>query len=247
MFSSLTTAERFRTAAGAPSAQPLDPVAALLHLYPVNVLRLTDLNVNGICDWLTRRRIEPPHPLTVCHDRTLRGGIVAQRGAAFIFLDDSDSVQEQRYTAAHETGHYLQDHLYPREDALAELGEEILSVLDGLRPPTWSEQIGALLSSTSLAHYAHLMERNPAASYLHPEIAEREADADRFAWEILAPLDALQARFAWSENRTADLDTLTVLLTDEFKMPVFAAKDYAAHLAEQFAPLPPIWGHLRLG
>lgn len=247
MFSSLTTAERYRTSLGVPSHQPLDPDAALLRLHPVTLIRLAGLNVSGVCDWMARHRLEPPHSLTLCHNRTLRGGIIAKRGTAFIFLDADDSAQEQRYTLAHETGHYLQDHLYPREDALANLGDGILPVLDGLRPPTWNEQVHALLSSTSLSHYAHLMERNALTPQLSPEVAEHEADADRFAWEILAPFDALQARFAWSENRTADLDTLTALLTNEFDFPLFAARCYAAHLAEKFAPLPPIWGHLRLG
>lgn len=247
MYSPLITAERFRTSLSVSSDESLDPVSALLRLYPVTVLRLAELNISGIRNYLIRRRLEPPEPLIACHDRTLRGGIFAQRGAALIFLDDNDSIQEQRYTVAHETGHFLQDHLYPREDALAKLGSGILPVLDGLRPPTWNERVHALLSSASLSQYAHLMERHPATLHLAPEIAEREADADAFAWEILAPLDALQTRFAWSENRAADLDHLTALLIYEFELPMFAAHHYAAHLAERFAPLPPVWGHLRLG
>ena len=72
----------------------------------------------------------------------------------------ADSVDERRFSIAHDAGHFLADYWLPRIAALKELGEGIRPVLDGFRPPTTDERIGGLIAGLPLPTFSSIMERD---------------------------------------------------------------------------------------
>jgi hypothetical protein len=242
----LQTAERLRDAAQIPHNQPGDPLLTLPRLYPVSIVVVPGLCLRTLCDWLIRHGVQPSGALTTCRDRSLRGGILARQGSALIFLDAEDTADEQRYAAAHEGGHFLQDHLYPRQEIIRRLGEQVRPILDGLRPPTLAERVDALLARTSLYQHTHLMDRESGTFPLPPEIATIEANADAFACELLAPIAAIEQLFAWTDDRPECQKLLCQQLVTEYGLPPRYAAAYAEQLAVRYAPPPTSWRHLRL-
>lgn len=204
-------------------------------LYPAACVRLPELRISKLRDWLWRHQALIPPGLTACRDRRLRGGVVAWRGFGLLFADRDDTEDEQRFTLAHEAAHYLRDHLYPRCDLLSRFGPAIQPVLDGLRPPTREERIDALLAHASLTFHTHLLERDVAPD---PSLDALEADADAFACEILAPIAALEARFP---SLSADENTVREVqaaLCADYRLPPKPALAYArAFVAERGAPV----------
>jgi hypothetical protein len=218
----LYIAARLREEARLPSSTALDIERILPRLYPVIVVRVDSLTVRRIESWLESRGLRPPGSLRWCQDRPLRGGVVAACGRALLFIDSADGAAEQSYTAAHEAGHYLGDHLYPRKDAAERLGAQILEVLDGRRSPTPEERAQAFLRRAELTRMTHLLARDASAM---ADAAPSEREADRFACEAIAPLALVELRIcAGAEPNT--------LLQSEFGLPAQVAERYA----RQFLP-----------
>jgi hypothetical protein len=190
---------------------------------PLAVVPLPALGVRGVLDWLRRAGVscalgEP--------DRRLRGCLVASRGYGFTFLDADDSPDEQRFSLAHELAHFLRDYLQPRRRAAARLGPQVLEVFDAVRPPRPEERLHALLRAAPVGFHVHLMARN-ADGPPGPEAAA-ERDADRLAYELLAPADVVL-----SEARTSA--AAAEILRTRFGLPPAQAADYATLL---FPPAP---------
>ncbi len=196
--------------------------------YPVAVAELPALSVQQLRDWLWQRAVHSPAGLLRCHDRRLRGAVVAYRGYGLLCVDAEDAAGEQAFTLAHEAGHFLREHLYPREDLLKRYGPELLAVLNGIRPPTPSERLDALLGRSSLTLDTYLLDREPGRGLTLPrEIAAAEAEADWFACELLAPTAALEARFPHPRN---DADTAALvehILVREYALPLGPAGRWA--------------------
>jgi hypothetical protein len=114
---------------------------------------------------------------------------VARRGHGVAIIDGSDSDPEQRFSIAHELAHFLLDYWSLRKNLLKRLGAEALQVLDGERPPTAQERLHALLRNVPLGFHLHLMERNNEGRPLTSSVADAERDADRLAFELLAPAE----------------------------------------------------------
>jgi hypothetical protein len=104
-------------------------------------------------------------------------------------IDGSDGEDEQRFSIAHELAHFLRDYWSLRRRILNRLGGEALQVLDGERPPTSQERLHALLRDVPLGFHLHLMERDGDGNPLTSAIAQAEDNADRLAYELLAPAE----------------------------------------------------------
>jgi hypothetical protein len=88
-----------------------------------------------------------------------------------------------------------------RMDVQKRLGAAALEVLDGLRPPTVDEQLHALLRGVRLEFHVHLMERDMDGTTTSSVVAESEKDADRLAYELLAPADHIFSSGAPTNDR----------------------------------------------
>ena len=231
------TARRFRAEAGVPQDVPVSAELLLPRLYPVTVVPLPGLCVAMLREWLERHGVSAPN-LVQCRDRQLRGAIVAWKGHGLLCADVEDGELERRFTFAHEAGHYLQDHCYPRQDLLARYGEELAPVLDGLRPATAAEQVQAALGRTQFRLYTHLLERGTYDTGNGDLVVETEDGADAFACEVLAPEAALLRRCpSLREDADSHAQVLEVL-TREFGLPPLPAGRYAARLvARHGAPV----------
>lgn len=211
-------AAEFWDLAGDPPPFPRDLSRALAYALPVSQVVLDRLAAAGVEDWLARRdidyRFESP-------SRPLRGCLVAFRGRGLVFVDGTDSPAEQRFSLAHEIAHYLLDYHAPRETAIRRLGEGILPVLDGERPPTQAERIDAAITATATRFYVHLFARDRPDALV--DTAERRAD--QLAHELLAPDAALAAAIGSVPGATA-ADVADVL-TRTFGLPPDEADAYA--------------------
>jgi hypothetical protein len=206
----------FWNAAGDPSPFPRDLRPVIAGSVPLSVIDLPRLCVAAVCEWFAGRGIAVPlnEP-----DRPLRACLVAWLGQGFAFLDATDDPTEQRFSLAHELGHFLRDYWQPRQRAIARLGPDVQQVLDGLRPATTEERLHALLRNISIGPFTHLLRRDETGRPL--SFAERESElaADRLAFELLAPAAALN-----------DDDELIPQLIDAFGLPPVPALRYAALL-----------------
>jgi hypothetical protein len=170
-----------------------------------------------------------------CFDdsRALRGGLFAHAGHGLVFIDGSDTQSEQRFSVAHELGHFIVDYLEPRLRVIRLLGVKALEVLDGKRNPTIDERINGVLADASMRPHFHTMARDPDVFTGIDEIG-----ADKLAFEMLAPaaevLDATKGASKW-QRRAA----LEELLTEIYRLPVRAAHDYCAMLLRN-PDIPPI-------
>lgn len=209
-------AGRFWAAVGRPPPlfpRDLEQVAA--YAVRLTVIRRRGLRVSTVGEYLQSQRLPPAF---AGPDRPLRGALYCWAGVGFTFLDPTDPPDEQRFSFAHELAHFLRDYAAPRRQAEQTLGPAALEVLDGLRPPTAGERVHAVLRNRPLTPHCHFMSRDPAG---RPEGEDRraEADADRLAFELLAPAELLHAEH--------DSPALAHRLAGEFGLPASVAGEYA--------------------
>lgn len=214
----LSAADDFWTLAGEPPPFPRDLGRSLAFALPVSQVLLDWLAVADVERWLEQRGIDYRFGVLT---RPLRGCLVAFRGRGLIFVDGTDSAADQRFTLAHEIAHYLLDYHTPRETAVRRLGDGILPVLDGERPPTQTERIDAALAAASTKPFVHLLERRHADAIV--DAAERRAD--HLAYELLAP----DATLAGIVGASATADEVAGLLSGTFGLPPGEAAAYARH------------------
>lgn len=221
----------FWDSAGRNEPFPRELRWAIARALPVTVVLLPRLRVATVDDWLNQQRV-------LCRldiaDRALRGCLVAHHGNGVVFLDGADSADQQRFSLAHEVGHYLRDYWQPRRLASERCGPSVLEVFDGERPPRSSERIHALLSHVSIGFHVHLMDRNDGST--QRVIDDAEGDADILAFELLAPWETVAARIQCVPPRER-AQTGTQMLVKEFGLPDMAAARYAAQfLGEHDGP-----------
>jgi hypothetical protein len=163
-------------------------------------------------------------------DRPLRACLVASHGRGAVFLDETDPADERRFSVGHEVSHLLLYYLLPRRRAVATLGDGIHDVLDGRRPPSAAARAPALLAGVHHGLHVHLMERTPDGHAADGATTASEANADRLAYELLAPADAVLARVdgVVGPGRTA---AALAVLKGDFGFPDVPADRYAALLA----------------
>lgn len=218
-------ADSFWAIAGPPPPFPRD-LRHAVGAVPLSVVDLNGVSVAAVRQWFDHVGIAIPLDEP---DRPLRACLVAWRGEGFAFLDALDDPAERVFSLAHELSHFLRDYLRPRETVAARLGREALDVLDGLRPPTPAERLHAVLRNVSLGPFAHLLRRDDFGCPLTPAEREAEAAADRLAFELLAPVEAV------GEARTQS--ELVERLVRVFGLPPQPAASYAASLPPAAPPL----------
>lgn len=162
---------------------------AIAGTLPVAVISLPSLTLSAAAGWLERRGAPFSHAFK---DRPVRGFLVAQYGHGFIFLDGTMGADEERFTLAHETAHFIHHYQLPRSTALAVLGEQIRPVLDGERPPSVQERLMSALREATIGTFIHALERSenglPDGDTLRLEV-----EADLIGFELLAPSDRVAA------------------------------------------------------
>jgi hypothetical protein len=149
---------------------------------PVTVVKLPVVTVEAAGRWLKRHHRTPAFPP---YRRDLMGCLYADRGHGFIFVCGADEPQEQRFTLAHDTAHFLVDYWWPRLRVIEGLGPSITEVLDGRRRASIAERASAILARVSVGPHWHLLPRQDGAGDVH--IACVEDRADELGLELVAP------------------------------------------------------------
>lgn len=198
---------------------PRDLRSVVASAVPLSVIELPGVSIDAVRCWFENLELNVPIDEL---SRPLRACLVAWLGDGFAFLDANDSPEEQRFSLAHELGHFLRDYLKLRETVARRLGVAALEVLDGRRVPTPTERFQAVLRNVPIGPFTHLLRRDETGVPL--SAAEREAEfaADRLAFELLAP--------AAEVGVARDREELITRLVDEFGLPLQPATQYAAIL-----------------
>lgn len=160
-------------------------------------------------------------------NRPLRACLAARDGAGFILLDAADPPAERVFSLAHELAHFLCHYWQPRKRAASQLGCRAAEVFDGRRKPTPAERLRALIANVPLGPHLHLLERGPGHEIVHERVTVIEEEADRLAYELLAPAEVVAVRareVAGSGNHQA---RLAALLQDGFGLPAAPADAYS--------------------
>ena len=197
-----------------------DLSVAVPRALPLSIVRLSALSVPSIDQWFADHGVE-----VRCHleDNLVRGYLVAARGHGIVFVESSTDLSEARFTLAHEVAHFVLHHFLPRIRALERLGNSIVDALDGHRPFTPEERLGATISDTSLARFEHSYVRS-SDGQLDSEETRLEIEADLLAFELLAPRGAVNALVFTTADTAAALE-------QHFGLPEWAAAAYADLLA----------------
>lgn len=230
------TAEQFWLASGVPRKFPCELERAVAWALPVAVLRIPNLWVHDVEQYLRNRHL----PLTAHgEDRPLHGCVYAHRGKGLIIVDGTDEAQELIFTVAHELAHFLLDYHAPRTIAAEKLGPCITDVLDGNRPAEVHERVDAALSGVSLGVFSHFMYRSatPNGSL----ILGSEHRADRLALELLAPEQAIRrflVRGFYDKPFEKQVISLCRLLKTRFGLPASIAETFAVRMCRGWSGGP---------
>ncbi len=212
--------------AGEPEPFPRSLERSLALALPVALVKLPKLQLHNIEGWLRRRST----PFVFgCESRAVRGCLVAHAGKGLLFVDGADPDDERRFTLAHEIAHFLVDYWLPRQKVVEKLGPELADVVDGLRAPTLSERVHAMLASIRIGAYQSLMERADQAEL--SGVWEAENRADRLALALLAPPDEVLAQVNLGAGSYEErLQATTAVLAGTFGLPSPVARGYGRGL-----------------
>lgn len=226
-------AERFWHRAASREAYPRTLERTVLQVLPLVIVKLPGLGVWMMREWLSERGVKVG---ALAPDRGLRGGLFARGGVGVVFLDGMDTADEARFSLAHEVAHFLLDYLWPREAAIAALGNRIRDVLDGVRPPSAEERLSAVLRHVKLGLFTHLMDRDGFGQITRTGVLNAEDRADRLAIELLAPRNTIVAevrRCGIRLDESRSVVDLAAMLIAKYGLPSACAQRYAQHMLER--------------
>jgi len=215
------------TGLGSVFPRNIEKVVALR--LPLALVKMPRVTVPVIRRWLEDRCLRARVPND---HRNLMGCLVAYCGHGIAFIAGADSAEEQRLTVAHETAHFLRDYLLPRQELLAELGDEVADVLDGKRPPTPFERANAVLAHVRLGVHVHLMPRDGNDEESDPVVAAAEHRADDFGLELVAPRASILTLLRKASNANATQEETCAMLSERFGLPQHVFQQ-SIHLSDQ--------------
>jgi hypothetical protein len=229
--------EAFWEAAGMREPFPRDLRRPIARGMPLVIVSLPRLRLRDVHGWLTRNGVGGP---CNAEDRALRACLAAHEGWGYLFLDGTDPEDEQRLSLAHELAHFLRHYWYPRREACRQLGQRVIAVFDGRRPPTPQERLHALIARVPIGFHWHLMQRDGRGEFASEAVAASEWEADQLAYELLAPAEEVFRR-AGDQGR---VDLAETLRTD-FGLPAAHATRYGQILVPS-GPTDPLLRRLGL-
>lgn len=236
------TADEFWSLAGEQEAFPRSlrrPIALAL---PLSIVLLPWLTLERAQSWLQAENIACG---VTARDRALRACLIARYGHGVVFIDGTDSEDEQRFSLAHELAHFLLQYWRPRRRVVERLGQVVLPVLDGDRAPTKTGRAHALLAGIPVGFHVHLMERGTDGQVERSGIEGAESEADQLALELIAPEQDVTRRLRErAEENHRDL--AVQLLTEAYGLPMPIAQGYAATLLSQRCPNSSLVSRLRV-
>lgn len=220
--------EEFWQRSGETAGLPRNLEPAIAFALPLSVTRLPALWADDVQRWLDQHGLAAD----VGPRRQLHACLIAARGNGHILLDGRDDAAQQRFSIAHEVGHFLLHCWEPRQRLLATLGPALLPVLNGERPPDTRERSEAILAGLALGTDLHLMQRGVSGT-ICGSTAVAECDADELALELLAPeaavlgmLPSIAAGRPYREREHA----AELLLRNSFGLPNPVAARYGRRL-----------------
>jgi hypothetical protein len=193
--------------------------------FQFSVVLLPELTISAAMKWFMQCGIVCEVP---GQNWLLRACLVARGGHGIALLNGDQSDDEMRFSLAHELAHFLKDYWLLRTEVQRQLGAAALEVMDGQRLPTADERLQALLRSIPLGFHVHLMDRDKDGSITSGVIAESEENADRLAYELLAPADHIFAGGVPKNDRV-----LMEKLRCFYGLPGLQASRYARMLVPQ--------------
>lgn len=209
---------------------------------PVALVKLPRLDLRAIENWLLRRNVQY---LFDCENRTVRGCLVAFGGKGIVFVDGTDSLNELRFTVAHETAHFLIDYWQPRNKSSIKYGSSILEVFDGLREPSVDERVYSIINGSPIGLFTNLMERK-SQNELN-ETWQVENKADKVALALLAPPEAVYKMADFSSKSFAERkQEIVSVLISTFGLTEYVAASYGTDLLKLIGKGPSWAESLRL-
>ena len=232
-------ADYFWQNVGEPPKYPCNLERCVSLALPLVIIKLPHLKIYRIESWLQSHGI----PMSLDRrSRAVRGCLVAHGGHGLVFIDGTDSENEQRFTLGHEVAHFLIDYWYPRQKAIEQLGQGIIPVLDGLQQPNIEERLRALISHVPLGRHVDILSRHEGDGAMSLETLEIESKADRLALALLAPPTKVLSDVDLS---APDFETrqehLINALCDHFGLPAMVAEPYAGLLLSSIGKGPDSW------
>jgi hypothetical protein len=191
-------AQQFWTDTGLPDSFPRPIERAVSRSLPLTIVKLPEVTVRHIEQYLTQRGLSGPLPQD---NRDMMGCLFAYRGHGIIFVCGGDDAAEQRFTIAHDAAHFMMDYLVPRETIIRELGGDVVDILDGHRPATIAERGMALLRQVRLGPHVHILPRGSLHDCASPcdgsfdsqFVQPAEDGADALGLELVAPRQVVLA------------------------------------------------------
>jgi len=206
---------------GEPPPFPRDLRAACAFVPDLHIVEVPDLTTARAAEAFTKFNV-PFAPARAA--RAFHGCFGASHGVGVILFDPTDPADERRFTLAHELAHFLRDFRAPRARVIKRLGTSILPVLNGARPATPDERLSGALRGVALGAKARYLARDGWGRVTDEDARDAEAAADRLAYELMAPYDAV------NPDSFPSRAALVAQLISAYGLPAPAAAGYAALL-----------------
>jgi len=197
---------------------------------PLHIDSIPGLDLVRIEQWIQEHNL----PALLNKDNSeLHGFLFAHKGNGVIFVNGSDSIEDRRFTIAHELAHFLIDYQVPRNLLLEHFGDSILEVLDGNRAATIEERLQFILSDLPSPFFTHILDHHGITAFERMSVWNAEWRTDVLAVEILAPFRIVSG---WLKKPgemgfESVFRKASAILATDFGLPPVISTGYARHIA----------------